>query len=328
MSRIAFAKILQSTFIFILVALFISKDHDVLSVPLFYIFIGAIIGGTGLLVAYKEVRQLSVGVSFNQFVKSNNDALLLTTAFAAVTIYQNLDVVMIGLIRSSQEVGVYAASYKIYSLFSVPPLLLYSAWLPTLSRSTSLIRKEEIKRYAFSVSASGFLFAGIGYINAPSILLFIFGSASLAGVTSLRILFFVLLMAMINVGIANPLQVLGEQKNYLLIVLTGAVTNIIMNFILIPSYGIEGAAIATLTAEIAVFIIASIIVSRILAISILSMTSILITTITFTVGLTLLTSLFFQTTEILTTLLFVVIFCSLMYTFHKKYLFPSVLYKP
>ena len=48
----------------------------------------------------------------------------------------------------------------------------------------------------------------------------------------------------------------NQHKKYLLVVASGAGANILANIILIPLYGIYGAAIATVIAETAVFVMA------------------------------------------------------------------------
>ncbi len=58
----------------------------------------------------------------------------------------------------------------------------------------------------------------------------------------------------VNIFLGNPMMAWGKQKEYAIAISFGAITNIILNFILIPKYSYIGAAFATLLSEVAVFI--------------------------------------------------------------------------
>jgi O-antigen/teichoic acid export membrane protein len=60
----------------------------------------------------------------------------------------------------------------------------------------------------------------------------------------------------VNVALAHLLIAWGENRSYLFVVSSGAAVNIVLNFVLIPLYGINGAAIATVCAEAAVCVAA------------------------------------------------------------------------
>jgi len=46
-----------------------------------------------------------------------------------------------------------------------------------------------------------------------------------------------------------PLLFIGRQKDYLAIVMSGAILNIILNLLLIPKYSYNGAAVATIVSN-------------------------------------------------------------------------------
>ena len=55
-----------------------------------------------------------------------------------------------------------------------------------------------------------------------------------------------------NVLLGQPLLAWDRQRTYMLAVGSGAAANVVLNLLLIPPYGIVGAAVATLAAEAAV----------------------------------------------------------------------------
>jgi O-antigen/teichoic acid export membrane protein len=62
------------------------------------------------------------------------------------------------------------------------------------------------------------------------------------------------LVISVNIFFGNPLIAWGKQKEYSIAIAFGAVTNIILNILLIPKYSYIGASLATLMAEVAVFV--------------------------------------------------------------------------
>jgi O-antigen/teichoic acid export membrane protein len=61
-----------------------------------------------------------------------------------------------------------------------------------------------------------------------------------------------LFMIFVNVSLAHLLVAWNHHKKYLIVVSSGAIANIACNIMLIPTYGIIGAAIATVCAEVVV----------------------------------------------------------------------------
>ncbi|HKZ42426.1 MAG TPA: polysaccharide biosynthesis C-terminal domain-containing protein, partial [Candidatus Hodarchaeales archaeon] len=96
----------------------------------------------------------------------------------------------------------------------------------------------------------GFVTAVIGYITAASLIRILFGAEFLGAITSLKILFVALGVACANFAFMNPLQAIGKQKVFNVILLVRTAIFLCACLLLIPLYGIEGAAVSTLLAEI------------------------------------------------------------------------------
>jgi O-antigen/teichoic acid export membrane protein len=68
---------------------------------------------------------------------------------------------------------------------------------------------------------------------------------------------------------ANPLLAWNKQNTYMKVITGGAITNLLFNFLLIPKFGIGGASVATILAEMAVFSVAYFEIRKIISINVL-----------------------------------------------------------
>ena len=174
-----------------------------------------------------------------------------------VLIYYNLDSVMLGLLRSSHEVGLYTAAYKIVLLLTTVPTIILASFFPSLSKNFGEEGYEKmLRKYVSVMFIVGAPIGFIGYFAADWVMQIVFGITYQPAAMPLRILLFNVSFIFINMACGNPLLAWGEERAYLRVVAGGAIANLILNFLLIPRFGMIGAACATLLSEIAVFVLA------------------------------------------------------------------------
>lgn len=161
-----------------------------------------------------------------------------------------VDILMVGWFRSSGEVGVYEITVKASSLVAFSLLAMNSVLAPYFSKFYTENKTKVIKKLAawgvfISLIVSlpiAVLFSLFGY----EILNFFFGAQFATGYTTLILL---CLGQLINVG-AGPIGLLLNMTGYEQLVLKGVsvstILNVMLNLFLIPNYGMEGAAIATI----------------------------------------------------------------------------------
>lgn len=171
---------------------------------------------------------------------------------ALITIHVNMDIIVLGFIRTEAEVGLYVAASRIFVLALMLANMLHSAFLPALSAAAG---DEAAKLRAAGDYARVLCFLGCGIavggaVFAPAILALLFGEAFRDAAPALTIL-------MLNAGLFHVAQAYGtpllawqSDKAYVKILGTGALANLGLNLILIPRYGIEGAAAATLVTQV------------------------------------------------------------------------------
>ncbi len=174
-----------------------------------------------------------------------------------ISIYCNLDLVMLGFLKDESAVGYYTAAHKIQKILLTIVTSLGAVMLPRLSNLIAEGKNEEFARLSqksvdFIVFLSVPMFLGLIVVSEPLIHLFC-GDSYEPAITTLKFLSPVILI----IGLSNliGIQVLYPQgKENLVIISTavGAVVNFGINWFIIPVYGSDGAAFATLIAELCV----------------------------------------------------------------------------
>lgn len=173
-----------------------------------------------------------------------------------ISVYYNLDIVMLGYFRTDAETGIYNAAVKIFLLSTVPYQIILTSFFPSLSKNKPDGSSEFrliISRYGVIMVGAGVVLSGIIFSFPSEILHIIFGESYLSAVGPLKILALNSLVVSVNIFFGNPLIAWGRQRAYAVTVTAGAVANIVLNILLIPEYSYIGASFATLLSETVVF---------------------------------------------------------------------------
>lgn len=178
----------------------------------------------------------------------------------ATTVYTNLDTVMLGFMKNDAEVGYYTAAVKIKNILVSIVTSLGTVLLP---RASYYIQKGEIEQFKYlSKKALNF----VCLLATPLVIYFILyakqgilllsGQAYGPAVLPMQLIMFtVLFIGMSNITGIQILVPLGYERTVLYSVIAGAITDLVINFLLIPELASSGAAIGTLVAEAVVLII-------------------------------------------------------------------------
>ncbi len=178
----------------------------------------------------------------------------------ATTIYTHLDTVMLGFMTSDTDVGYYNAAVRIKSVLVSVVTALGTVLLPRSSYYISKGMKDEFKRitakamqFVWILATALMLFF---MIYAKEGIYFLSGDNYTGSIVPMQIIMPTLLL----VGISNitGIQILvplGKEKWVLYSEIGGAITDLILNAILIPQMQSSGAAIGTLAAELVVLLI-------------------------------------------------------------------------
>jgi O-antigen/teichoic acid export membrane protein len=159
------------------------------------------------------------------------------------------DTFMLGYFCTSSEVGIYNAALPTSKLLGVvlsPIGMIFGPVIVGLyakDRINDLRRTySSVTKWIFSLVFPGFLLMAL---FSKRILMILFGDAYVSGSTAMSILAFgVLITAMVGPA-ASVIGAYGRTKIIMWCSFFGASVNVLLNFFLIPIYGINGAAVAT-----------------------------------------------------------------------------------
>ncbi len=163
------------------------------------------------------------------------------------------DIILIGFYMAPADVGIYSAASPASRLILAFTMAVYAVLIPTVSEHHARGDQRQIKRY-FRTSI-----AGLGIVVVPATLIgaafpsqiigLLFSSKYLDAASSFRIL--VLGVAALSLFMTNSaiFQGMGRAKTPMRILLVFATLDVLLNIVLIPIYGIEGAALSTALAS-------------------------------------------------------------------------------
>lgn len=239
----------------ILIFLFVKEKNDYINYVIIIVFSST---GSFLLNFYHSFKFINYRKFYEHNIKQHIKPLFfLFGMHMAISIYANLDKVMLGIITGNESVGLYVAANKLIKIIISIITSLSGVLLPRMSyyvekglsdRFHILIRKALNFIWMISIPAV----VGIVLISKEIIIIFA-GKEYIDAIVTIRILapiiFLIGTSNLIGIQILLPL---GKEKYTLISVIWGAIINFFLNIFLISKYAYNGAAIATIVAEITV----------------------------------------------------------------------------
>jgi O-antigen/teichoic acid export membrane protein len=207
----------------------------------------------GLVIVIKRFTKLNIKIEFI-FWKS---LLLTSIPFAIngflVPIYHRIDIVMISFLKDEAAVGLYNAA----NVLAVSPFIILGygfshALFPSFTYYFTNDRQifNSIVEKAFKYSTSLLIPIGAGVtLLASQFVQIIYGPQFIQSVDAMKLLIWTGIILFLNILYINIMEATGKQKYATAILGTGAVSNVILNYILIPPFGINGAAVATIVTQ-------------------------------------------------------------------------------
>lgn len=239
----------------VLMFVFVHKESDYAVYSAITVFAAV---GSNLFNFYRITKIISFKkFSDYDFKKHLKPIFILFAQSLAISIYTNLDTVMLGFLNSDVEVGYYDASVKIKNILVMLATSLGSVLLPrmsyyyknnnrekfmdTMAKALNFTTMISIPLVVFFIifAKEGILFiADGGYINAVPVLRIVVISIIPIGITGV-----------LGVQVLTPME---KEKFVLYSVIAGAISDFVLNLFFIRQYGAVGAAFATTVAEMAV----------------------------------------------------------------------------
>ena len=193
-------------------------------------------------------------------------SITLAVSGASVTIYSLLDKIMLGYFRDAVDVGIYSMARNLLETSLFPMFALVMTLRPALAdawaagdrkRCSDLVNRSITAAFAFSACVATIFACLAGPLVTG---LFSDKFAASAGILVL----FIPLLVMRSIGsvILPGLIAANRAGTYARLTVAGAALNFILNALLIPKWGAEGAVVSTLLSYLPIEILGLAAVSR------------------------------------------------------------------
>jgi O-antigen/teichoic acid export membrane protein len=229
-------------------------------VQILAVFIGFSLGGmvagfiAGTLMAI-IINLKFIRLHFSRCNRSHYTGLLSFSLWTFLSsggalIFTYADTIIIGLFMTEADVGIYRVAFQLTSVASFIVLAFHTVLFPRISKwhtekKFSLIEYSIAKAVMYSLFIAIPITAG-GIILSEKLLYYLYGASFVSGAPILVILLFVQIANIFMYLLTMCLNAMDMPKTSFYITAGSALVNIVLNILLIPRYGITGAAVASL----------------------------------------------------------------------------------
>ncbi len=189
-------------------------------------------------ISYRDILSVSIPLLF-----ANTAGLIMSWT----------DIVMLGMFRTEEDVGIYNVAQKLAMLVSLPLMAINTIAAPKFAEfwgrrdltSLTKVAKQSTKLIFWT----SFPFV-ILFLLFPDLFLEMFGENFKVGTWALIFLTLGQFVNAVSGSVGYILQMTGNQVYYQNVIFVGSLINIILNLILIPKFGITGAAVSSMVSVI------------------------------------------------------------------------------
>lgn len=212
-------------------------------------------------------------ISLTEMKKIITLAWPFAVTFIFVNLYYYLDSVLLSYFQDDQTVGYYTAAYKIILLLITLRTLLTGAIFPALTQAWQKGHEqtkellEIFEKLAITLILP--IVAG-GIILAKPLMNLIFGADFERAALPFSILLLGIGIMYFNLLLPDTLLVMNRQKTVMWVFVISAVFNLVANLLVIPSWGMAGAAVTTVISELIIFLAFYVVLKKIITFKLFS----------------------------------------------------------
>ncbi len=172
-----------------------------------------------------------------------------------IAIYLSVDVIMLRFIKTDYAVGLYSIPSKLFLIAQIPFAILMSIFFP-INVKNSISHYYSLKSFTqfyFLSLGVGLIIALLLFNCANDILTLLYLDDYSSSVDAIHVFAMCIIVKSLNIVIGNSLLSYNYKQFFALASFFGLLTNIILNFLLIPDFSYNGAAFTTLLTEVFIF---------------------------------------------------------------------------
>jgi O-antigen/teichoic acid export membrane protein len=208
-----------------------------------------------LAIAYWRQK---LGYFFNSFVFSTAKKMLksswpLILASIVIMIYMRIDQIMIKEMLGEHEVGLYSAAVRLSEIWYFIPVIVVNSLFPAIVNAKRISAELYQKRLQRLYSLMAWMAIGIAVpmtFLSEWLVVLLYGNAYKQAGQVLMIHIWASVFVFLGVAFGRYLTAENLNIKLLYRTLLGATSNVLLNLILIPKYGIRGAAISLFLSQL------------------------------------------------------------------------------
>ena len=267
--QLAYFELLPSVLTLILLLLFTYSFYNKYN-PIYILFYSILIISILTTIYVNKVKKSEVNENKTtsplsyKYIVILSFPMFLTAGLQLIT--GHTDIIMLGIFMGEDQVGIYSI---VLSLSLLTSFLLNSINTIAAPKFSELYHENKMNDFKHVAQKSTRM---IFWSTLPIILVLmlfgqlileIYGTDFTVGYTALLLLTFGQFINSISGSVGYLLNMTGHHKIFQNIILLSAIINILLNYLLIPKYGINGAAFASMISIISWNIIATIYIKKI-----------------------------------------------------------------
>jgi O-antigen/teichoic acid export membrane protein len=253
MSSVAIGGILSSLVFFIAVFSFIRIPQHVVWIPVI-----RLIGDSCMVIYFwlqysRLTGRLWVPPRLTGVGKALRQSIVLGASNGLSLMSFNFDSILIGFLLGTASVGLYGAAYKPVLIMLALPVTYFLGLFPVLSRLYEQKRTDFTRIIQDSLRLMAVVALPVGVlanVMARPIVKALFGADYSQSAPVFQVLTWSAVLVMLRGTFRRGLNAAGKQKLDLKCAAAATCLNVILNLVMIPLYGIMGAAASTLASEI------------------------------------------------------------------------------
>lgn len=218
------------------------------------LFAEGVMVAIGLIVIYERFNGgfKTWRVRFDRARNLFGDSWPLTLSGLAVMVYMRIDQVMLGQMAGDGVVGIYSAAVKISEVWYFIPIIISASVFPSIIKAKnaeeSLYHNRLQNLFNVLVMVALIVAIPMSFLS-DRVVIVIFGPLYHQAGTVLAIHIWSGIFVSMAVASGKWFLIENLQSYVLYRTLSGAVVNVVLNLLLIPQYGILGAAWATVASQ-------------------------------------------------------------------------------
>jgi len=177
------------------------------------------------------------------------DSWPLLLSSVSITIYMQIDKIMLGHMIGDEAVGIYSVALLISELWYFIPMVIVASTFPSIIESKKLSEKQYYARLQKLFDLMIVISVGLALLAtflSTSIVILLFGEAYRDAGIILSIHIWAAVFVFLGVASSKWYLIENLQRTMLIYGIFGALLNIFLNFILITRFSFYGAALGTL----------------------------------------------------------------------------------